>query len=644
MIVSRLWMVLVGALLASILVLAPAAAPDRKPPRIVAATMIDADDDARADRVRLTYSERVRHGADRDGRYPFTVTGYRILSVGKASGKALVLLLAEHDRADPAGAPTIRYRRTSNQPVKDLAGNQARTRQFIRTKPHGHQLRPAPAPTPLDTDGDGTPDMDDCAPKDAAVHPGAADEPDLAFVDSNCDAIDGTETDAIFVSPDGLDTNPGTKTKPVREIATAVSAAVSTRRRYVLVAFGTYKRVELASGISIYGGYDATSWQRRDRFLGELPRIEGSPDGVLAAGAKDVVLQHLEISGSSGAGERSAYGIRAISGASLTLQRVAIIAGDGATGTPGATGATGTSGGAGGAGSVGLCDVGGEDVPGGSSGQSPAARHIGGRGGDGGQSNAGRVGAPGGVGATGVGDKAPGGAGGDAGNPGKPGGKGARGENGASGTAGAGGTSSPQLTGAFWLGRKGAAGRTGKPGNGGGGGGGGGGQTGAFVTDGTGNGGGGGGGGGNGGTGGAGGNAAGGSFGLWLIDSTIVVGASSIEAGAGGAGGRGGDGGFGGVGGAGGNGGTRCTSEVGAGGSGGFGGAGGRGGGGGGGAGGPSIGIFKIGASTVTVQGDSKISIGNPGQGGAGGRSGPGSTGGDGEAGTARAIESGGPA
>ena len=65
------------------------AAPVRKapPPRIVAAVMVDADRDARADGVRLTYSMGVRHSTDRDGRYPFAVGGYGIRSVGVANGR-----------------------------------------------------------------------------------------------------------------------------------------------------------------------------------------------------------------------------------------------------------------------------------------------------------------------------------------------------------------------------------------------------------------------------------------------------------------------------------------------------------------------------------------------------------------------------
>lgn len=266
---TRLWTVLLVALVGLVVVLAASAAPDRRPPRVVGAVMIDSDNDARADRLRVMYSERVVHRADRDGRYPFVVAGYRVRSVGKASGKGLVVVLVEHADPDTDAAPTVRYRRSKNQPVRDRAGNQAVGQLFVRTRAHGHvppASPPPPAPAPLDGDADGTPDADDCAAKDAAIHPGAADVPDLAFVDSNCDGIDGTETDAVFVSPNGKDTDPGTKSRPMREVTRAVEVAATGGKRYVLIAFGEYSRVYLSSRISLYGGYDPSSWQRRDRF------------------------------------------------------------------------------------------------------------------------------------------------------------------------------------------------------------------------------------------------------------------------------------------------------------------------------------------------------------------------------------------
>jgi hypothetical protein len=619
---------------------ADAASPDRKPPRIVTAVMIDADNDARSDRLRLTYSERVRHAADRDGRYPFAVSGYRLLSVGKASGKALVIVLVEPAQPDQAAVPAVRYGRTRSQPVADRAGNQAQAQVFTRVRAHGHAPPPAQPPaqppppaTPLDSDRDGTPDGEDCAPRDASIHPGAADLPDLAFVDSNCDGIDGTERDAIFVAPNGNDANPGTKAKPKREIQAAIATVAAGKGRYVLVAFGTYGHVKLASGVGIFGGYDPSNWARRDRFPDGLPIMSGTPEGVLATAAKDVVLQHLRIRGLAGNGDRSAYGIRAIGNSRLTLQRVAVTAGDAAAGLAGASGRTGARGGAGGPANGGNCDGrdGGDFPFGGNGGSSPAGRD-GGRGGNGGfeiLDENGSEGAPGKIGTLG-------GPGGARGNPGKPGGRGDSGENGAAGTAGVGATPSTVGAGETWIGQNGGAGGAGEPGNGGGGGGGGGPQKGLFAKDGDGNGGGGGGGGAGGGAGGGGGGSGGGSFGVYLANSKLVVEASTVAAGKGGAGGEGGSGGIGGAGGAGGKGGRVCTSEVGAGGDGGFGGAGGRGGGGGGGAGGPSIGIFKVGSSTATVKSDSKITVAAAGAGGAGGGSGPGGTGQPGAAGIAQ--------
>jgi len=212
--------------------------------------MQDADRDARADSVRLTYSMRIRHARDRDGRYPFAVVGYRIRSVGTASGKALVILLVEKAQPDPAARPAVRYRWTSSKPVADRAGTQAVAQLFRGARAHRRTpppttpttttttttattTPPPTSPTVADTDRDGYPDERDCAPKDPTIHPGAPDLPDLVFVDSNCDGIDGTEEEAIFASPEGDDSNPGTKEQPKRQIQAAV-AAVAGQDRYVL--------------------------------------------------------------------------------------------------------------------------------------------------------------------------------------------------------------------------------------------------------------------------------------------------------------------------------------------------------------------------------------------------------------------------
>ncbi len=605
----------VAALVVSSLAVAAGAAPDRRPPRIVAAAIVDADRDARADGARLTYSERVRHAADRDGRYSFTVAGYRIRSVGAARGKVVLLLLVERAAPDTGVRPLIRYRRTGAQPVRDRAGNQALEQRFPRARPHGTAppASPPPAPPgspppaapspPTDSDGDGTLDGQDCAPRDAAIHPGAADLPDLAFVDSNCDGLDGTERDAVFASPQGKNTNSGTRGAPKREISDAVVAAADTGR-YVLAAAGSYGRVVAATRVGIHGGYDPGNWSIRRASL--VTRIAGAPEGVLASNVTGVDLQLLSVHGSS-AGS-SAYGIRAINSSRLRLQRVTVSAADGVPGAPGANGAPGLPGRDGRPGGTGECD---HNVParGGAGGDSPVGRY-GGEGGDGRYESDGDDGAMGLI-------NTPGGEGGaEVETVGKDGSPGATGISGARGPAGTGGSNSTALASVYWQGQNGTGGLVGGPGNGGGGGGAGGGQDDFTVLNGTGNGGGGGGGGGAGGSGGGGGLAGGGSFGIYLHDSALVAEGSTITAGNGGAGGRGGSGGSGGGGGGAGVGAVHCSDEIGNGADGGFGGSGGQGGGGGGGAGGPSIGIVKLGAAAVLNLTDTKVKSGNPGPGG----------------------------
>lgn len=607
------------------------AAPDRKPPRIVAAVVQDVNRDYRADRVLVTFSERIRHARDADGTYPFAVVGYRIISVAAARGKAVVIMLAENSSVDTAARPAIRYSRTAVKPVTDQAGNQAVRQTFRGTLAHRRKPPVLPKPKPpappapgqTDRDGDRYPDAQDCAPDDRTINPGAADLPDLSFVDSNCDGVDGTETKAIFVSPFGNDAAPGTKGAPMREINSA-SVVAATSGRYVVAAEGTYGRVVAASGAAIYGGYDRATWARSDN---RITSIVGAPEGILAAGATGVLLQHLTVRGvNAGA---SAYGIRAIDGSSLTLQRVIVTAGNGAAGVAGIDGKAGLRGPNAGSRSFGW--------PGGEPGVNSVNGLSGGRGGDGGRSG-GAAGKAGGLGQV----QTPGGPGGKAGNPGKPGGNGQNGADGAVGSRGQGGSGSTAGAASDWLGASGSQGFPGGFGHGGGGGGGGGEGTAFLLLDTFGSGGGGGGAGGLGGGRGAGGGAGGGSFGLYLYRSTVVVAAGSIASGNGGAGGRGGNGGSGGIGGLGAAGtpsygGGGATVAGGAGGKGGSGGKGGEGGAGGGGGGGPSIAVMKVGVGSVASLTGASLAFGTAGPGGAPGRGGGGAPAAS-QAGIAQAI------
>ena len=580
------------------------ARPDRRPFRIVSAVMVDANGDFRADRVRLTYSRGIRHAADSGGHYAFTVAGYRIRSVGAAAGKTLLIVMVEKKLPDPAARPTIRYRRTTVHPVTDLTGTPAPAQLFRATRPHRHAApaaasatSPAPTQPPPPTTTQSHPSCD----------PNAADLPDISFVDSNCDGLDGTSADAIFVSPKGDDANPGTRAKPKRKIQAAIDTVKAGEGRYVLVAAGTYDQVRLASGVSIYGGYDPNDWSRRSASLKAV--ISGSPEAVLADGATRVVLQLLTVRGdASGLTSPSAYGIRAINGSALTVQQVTVTVGPGAAGVKGVAGRDGRFGARGEDAETTHCTLErGGDNCGGLGGANGWAVGRGGDGGHGGEPGY-FDGRSGGGSNGGVGGKN-----GDPGKPGSAGGDGVDGPPGRGGIAGAGIAASANGA----AGGLGGTGIGGASGGSGGGGGGGGGQPG-FFSDENGNGGGGGGGAGEHGFGGAGGTGGGGSFGIYVYDSILIVDSSSVTSGNGGPGGTGGNGGLGGNGGDPGHGASVDLSDVGRGGDGGRGGNGGPGGGGGGGAGGPSIGIFKSGSSTATVTG-STIEVGSGGAGGPGG-------------------------
>ena len=597
------------------LVLVPSApAADRAAPKITSAVMQDADHDGRADGVVVTFSEKIRHASDTTKPFPLAVAGYTVKSVGAAKGKTVLVKLVEKAAADYAARPKTSYARTKSKPVSDRAGNQAKKQRFSGTLAHGR-----------DRDGDGHASPADCAPDNGSVHPGATDLPDLSFADANCDGIDGNEAQSVFVAPSGDDLLSGTKAQPKRTIDAALATAQAAGRASVIVQSGSYPVVSARTGIGIYGAYNAT-WNR-EAGLAATTVVTGSPQALLADGDTGVTLQLMTFAGTlAGA---NTYGIRAVNGSALTLQSVFVLAAAGASGAPGPvgnpgatgnSGASGADGGAGGTSALGCL--------GGTSALAVIGVGAGGTGGDGqtpaGGGTIGLGGSPGASGSCSLTSSSNGGGAPDnatAGGPGDP------------GAGGAGGTPDPAaLAGAEWIaprrpercarqaGRRRWRGRRrrrdgernqlllrqlcGNPRR----------ARGrrrrgwrrrsAGVRR----------------TGGG-----GGSFGIYLSNSTVTATGGSISAGNGGAGGAGGGGGAGGDGGLGGSGqaggsrggcGLGSARFGGAGANGKPGGRGGDGGAGGGGAGGPSIGVFRGGTSAFSSSGGTTITFGAPGQGG----------------------------
>jgi hypothetical protein len=457
----------------------------------------------------------------------------------------------------------------------------------------------------------------------------ALDEPDMDFIDSNCDGIDGMIDDAIFVATDGNDSNAGTYDAPKKSLATSIFAAAVQGKPHVYASVGTYTgRLNLSSGVSLFGGYnrnmkDATAPRGWKRGLDNTVMINGDNIGMnasLIGTPTRVQLISVQAYGSS-QDDLSNYGIYSHRADSLILEYITISVGDGRNGQNGYTpGALGRSGERGENGQSGREDDGswycsGQGRPGtGLGGISPCGM----RGGTGGyscktSSSGGCEGYPGGEGI--------GGTCGGHGTRGGSGTSGCNGEDGYPGSHGAGGLWAGVLRNGRWYPNPGLEGAQGGNGTGGGGGGGGGSVGGGlFNCDDWGGTGGGGGGGGCGGGGGAGGEGGGSSFGIFLYDSSPEMHNITITTGDGGDGGTGREGGRGGTSGAGGEGGMDYQGGMG-GGYGGDGGGGGRGGNGGGGAGGSSFGMYIGGVSNPYYE-EVSITLGENGYGGGAGGAG----------------------
>ena len=448
---------------------------------------------------------------------------------------------------------------------------------------------------------------------DLRVNDGISD----SFLDRVAVHIQEDKNNAVYVDvANGVDSNPGTREQPLKSMQAAISKSLADGNGADLyVAQGTYTgMVELANGISLYGGYDpGNEWERITRTY--ISIIQGSTKAINGNGANNLAIDGFTIT-SADAANGSSYGVFLANATGVVVNDNIITSGAGANGLNGLGGANGLAGANGAAGFPGSCDR----TSAGSGGSGGLSAVAGGRGGSGGigvsdgqngfpgsglPSSSGGFGGAGGVNDTPISS-----------SPGSPGGDGERGVAGSSGPHG----SNASLFGLFgsleYVASGAAHGLDGASGRGGGGGGGGGGQGGLFVIDGGGNGGGGGGGGGQGGKAGQGGTSGGGSFGVYLVamTNTSIV-SNAITAGSGGIGGNGGTGGIGGDGGIGGVGGSTCTSEVGRGGNGGNGGRGGDGGNGGNGAGGPSIGI-AFGSGSTVIQNDNTIAVASPSPGG----------------------------
>jgi hypothetical protein len=455
-------------------------------------------------------------------------------------------------------------------------------------------------------------DPGDCDDSDASINPGAWDEPDMDYVDANCDDIDGDAGASIFLDPvHGSDGATGTSSAdPLYSLDAAYDAALATGYDWILIAEGTVSlSAGFDEGVHLAGGYDAgTGWGRSPSLMPTIPA--GSSGWTISGWTAATEWQQIRIQASSNTSTGgSSFALRLHSSTGLLLDSCEIAAGNAGNGSNGSTGSSGGNGSGGGTGSAGCEDSSGFcdscSRPGAGGGGSGCSSNSGGAGGSPGHENS-----SGSSGSAGSGSGAgSGGSGGSASNSGGTGGKGSNGSAGSNG--GAGGSVGGFSTSGYSV-SSGSSGGSGNKGAGGGGGGGGGGGN--DWCDSYGGAGGGGGGGACGGGGGGGGTGGGASVAILLISSGLELIDSLVETGDGGDGGSGGSGGSGGNGGSGGAGGNG-EDDSGRGGDGGDGGDGGTGGHGGGGGGGPSVGVYCSG-STLVIDSDTSFDLGDSGAGG----------------------------
>jgi hypothetical protein len=88
------------------------------PPRLTCAVTADGDGDGRLDSLSLTWSRRVRGGTPG----AFSVRGYSVRGVSRASGRALSLSLEERSGSDTGATPPVTYARVKKGGVRGRGG------------------------------------------------------------------------------------------------------------------------------------------------------------------------------------------------------------------------------------------------------------------------------------------------------------------------------------------------------------------------------------------------------------------------------------------------------------------------------------------------------------------------------------------
>lgn len=165
---------------------------------------------------------------------------------------------------------------------------------------------------------------------ETCVPSGGVDVPDDQFADTDCDGIDGNANSAVFVSPNGSDDAAGTREEPVLTIGKALELAAEGGLS-VYVCNGTYEEaVRLTTGATIVGGYDCTNGWRRDRNQAIVEPASGIPLKVIGVDAK-VYIERIAFRAPDGSTPgQSSQAASIVDSSDVSLYRVELSAGNGA--------------------------------------------------------------------------------------------------------------------------------------------------------------------------------------------------------------------------------------------------------------------------------------------------------------------------
>ena len=194
---------------------------------------------------------------------------------------------------------------------------------------------PSETDAPSTTDGD-TEAAPDAGPDTAPPGCDASKDPkdSLACV---------ANTYGLFVDASKPAGGTGTKANPFSTLGAALTAAASATQKRIYVCAGTYaEAVTVTSAISLYGGWACADWSYAGTKAKVAPSAVGialKVDGVASA----LTVEDLEFDAQPGTiAAPSSIAALVNASPSLTLSRVALVAGGGGPATDGTAGVTGT--------------------------------------------------------------------------------------------------------------------------------------------------------------------------------------------------------------------------------------------------------------------------------------------------------------